>query len=204
MRCYDPRSWRHRVWSYAAALTIHSSRHRFAARLNSGVRPRMNSRTGVLLVALALLALCGCSGPSDKTCQVDPQIFCPVYERWEAEISADTRTALIAMDPERIPSLSWQFEAGVRHRFGLWQNNDVTVFFRTHGIDHPELMSVPLTSGFIGYLRGQRVDMAKIARQHAQPPTPPPPSASTSDRISGTLGPRPNNSFNPMPLRGTG
>ena len=38
LRCYDPRSWRHRASSYAAALTIHSSRHRFAARLNSGVR----------------------------------------------------------------------------------------------------------------------------------------------------------------------
>ena len=43
LRCYDLRSSRHRVWSSAAALTIHSSRHRFAARLNSGVRTHANS-----------------------------------------------------------------------------------------------------------------------------------------------------------------
>ena len=53
LRCYDPRSWRHRVWSHAAALTIHSSRHRFAARLNSGV-----SATSCSVLAVELRNAC--------------------------------------------------------------------------------------------------------------------------------------------------
>jgi hypothetical protein len=43
------------VWQWA--LTIHSSRSRFAARLNSGVRPRMKIFTSLLI----FLTLSGCA-----------------------------------------------------------------------------------------------------------------------------------------------
>ena len=82
------------------------------------------------------------------------------------------------MDPDRMPNLSWQFGAGVRGEFWLWKDNQVTRFFKLQGLDHPDYMSQPFTRGFIGYLKGQRVDMVKIAREETillTPPAPPRP-----------------------------
>ncbi len=129
------------------------------------------------LVSCGLLVglLAGCTSSSDTICLVTPDIFCPLYKDWESKLSPEARATLMGIGPDSMSKSSWQFEAGVRHDFGLWGDNETTRFFRAQSIDHPESMSGPVILGFISYLKGQRVDMVEIARPYAHLPTPPPP-----------------------------
>ena len=125
-------------------------------------------------------------------------MFCEPYARWKAQLTPERRAQLLAIDQVNMPPFSWQFEAGVRDRFGLWKDNEVTRFFTARGVNHPENMSRPVIEGFIGYLKHRPVDMDRVSQKYWGPPVPPPPPP------QGVADPaeRPNNSSKPTPLRG--
>ena len=131
--------------------------------------------SGALLFSVAAATSLWACVRHEAGCQVTPAIFCGPYRQWDANLSPEMRSTLKAMDADHMPILSWQFGAGVRGDFDLWKDNEITRFFRAQGLKHPDYMSQPFTRGFIGYLNGSKVDMAKIAREEATLLTPPPP-----------------------------
>ena len=144
--------------------------------------------TGYLLL---LLLLMGCEYSSNRECHIDPEIFCEPYAKWEAEMPPENAAKLRRMTRQDLRGLSFSFGMGVRNEFGLWQDNPITEFFRSCGVDHPDYMSTPFTLGFIAYLNDRPADMCDLGKQSVPPEPPPPPP-----------GWQPNNSFKPTPLRG--
>jgi hypothetical protein len=66
--------------------------------------------------------------------------------------------------------------ASVRATFHLWKNNEQTQYFRSLGVDHPDMMSGVVVYGYIAYLQGRSVDLRTIAQEMVLPPPPPEPA----------------------------
>mgnify|MGYP000862474023 CR=1 FL=1 len=136
--------------------------------------------------------LTACSAEGGRECKIDPSIFCEPFAKWEAEMPPESAAKLKRMTRQDLRKLSFNFGMGVRNDFGLWQDNEVTAFFSSCGVDHPDYMSTPFTLGFIAYLNDRPANMCELGRQSVPPEPPPPPP-----------GWQPNNSFKPKPLRGS-
>ncbi|WP_082112964.1 DUF6794 domain-containing protein [Pseudoxanthomonas suwonensis] len=128
------------------------------------------------LAASALfLLLAGCAVESDSTCKVDPAIFCEPFKQISAELSPEDKTHLLEATPYDITLMHRGFGTAIRNRFDLWHDNDLTRFFKSNGVDHPDSMSGPFITGFIGYLEGRQVLMTEEIGKIPPPPPPPPP-----------------------------
>ena len=141
------------------------------------------------LISVALFV--GCSS-AERDCKIDPAMFCAAFAKWESDMPLESADKLKRMTRQDLLKLSPTFGMGVRGRFGLWQDNQVTAFFHSCGLDHADYMSTPVTRGFIAYLNNESADMCILGKQSAPPEPPPPPP-----------GWQPNNSFKPKPLRGS-
>jgi hypothetical protein len=72
----------------------------------------------------------------------------------------------------------------VRNQEGLWKDNEITRFFKSHGAEHPDEMSYILLVGFSRYLRGQTVNMEDVTHHvvvDLRPPNPPLPPQSNGE-----------------------
>ena len=128
-----------------------------------------------LLFLPLLCALWACADSGAPRCKIEPQIFCAPYAKWQADMPPEAAEKLKHMTRQEIRLLTPAFGQGVRNEFGLWQDNEITRFFKSTGLDHPDYMSAPFTIGFVAYLNSQSADMAEIARQYIPPEPPPPP-----------------------------
>lgn len=127
----------------------------------------------LIILAAALLTSCG-SSPA-KQCSVEPAIFCEPFSELAAEMPNSEKEALLAVPADKYWRLHFGFGMGIRNRFDLWGDNEITRFFRRNGIDHPDNMSGPFIGGFAEYLRGGHVDMVRAVGRYRIPPPPPPP-----------------------------
>ncbi|WP_407353289.1 DUF6794 domain-containing protein [Luteimonas sp. R10] len=120
------------------------------------------------------LLLAGCAAEPDSTCKVDPVIFCEPFEQISAELSPQDKNHLLEAAPRDIILMHHGFGTAIRNRFGLWHDNDLTRFFKSNGVDHPDSMSGPFITGLIGYLEGRNVLMTEEIKKIPPPPPPPP------------------------------
>jgi hypothetical protein len=121
-----------------------------------------------------LLGACASAGDKKAQCNVDPAIFCAPFELLSTELSAQDKDRLLQATPTDIILMHHGFGTGIRNRFGLWHGNELTRFFKANGVDHPDSMSGPFITGFIGYLQGQDVVMTQEIAKLPPPPPPPP------------------------------
>ncbi|PKM07430.1 MAG: hypothetical protein CVV14_08725 [Gammaproteobacteria bacterium HGW-Gammaproteobacteria-4] len=122
-----------------------------------------------------LFAACASASEQKAYCDVDPVIFCAPFEQLAAALTEQDKERLLRATPVDIVLMHHGFGMGIRNRFGLWRDNELTRFFKSNGVDHPDSMSGPFISGFIGYLEGQPVVMTQEIEKHQPPPPPPPP-----------------------------
>lgn len=134
------------------------------------------------ILVFSLLLSAGCSAAQANSCRVDPIIFCEPFEQLEEEMSAETKKKLLALPRERYIQMHFGLGMAVRNEFGLWQDNELTQFFRQNGVDHPDDMSMPFIGGFVEYLQGHNVDMVEAIETYGFPPPPQPPSAPAAER----------------------
>jgi hypothetical protein len=127
------------------------------------------------LAVISLLLVSGCSAAQTESCRVDPVIFCEPFEQLEEEMPGEAKQELLALPQEQYIQMHFGLGMAVRNRFGLWQDNEITQFFRQNGVDHPDDMSMPFIGGFVEYLQGHNVDMVKAIETYGLPPPPPPP-----------------------------
>ncbi len=146
----------------------------------------------LLSVAVLLATTSACTKTGMSECQVEPEMFCQPYAKWEESLSPDMKTTLLGINEENLPRLSWQFEAGVRGEFELWQDNEFSRFFKARGYNHPDYMSRPVIQGFVAYLKRRPVDMDDVTRKAAPPELSSPSSGMVKLRQAQT-----NNSFKP-------
>jgi len=123
------------------------------------------------IVLVALLA--ACASTPKKTCQVTPSIFCEPFAELAATLPLSEQQRLLEMRADEYWRLHLGFGMGVRNRFDLWGDNELTAFFRENGVSHPDDMSVPFIGGFVEYLRGGPVDVENAIRIYRLPPPPP-------------------------------
>ena len=93
-----------------------------------------------------------------------------------SEMPESEQKRLLALTPEERALLHFSLGMGVRNRFGLWQDSELTRYFRSMGVGHPDEMSAPFIAGFVEFVRGEPVEMADIIPAYVAPPPPPPPS----------------------------
>ena len=125
-------------------------------------------------VALTLIMIAGCTA-SAEACNVDPAMFCEPFKTLKSEMPDSVEKELLALPKEDYWKLHHGFGTGIRNRFGLWQDNELTQFFRANGIAHPEGMSGPFIAGYVLYLQRKPVVMKDLLAAHRPPPPPPPP-----------------------------
>ena len=128
-----------------------------------------------LAILVFLSSLVGCQLGASGNCKVDPEIFCAPFKELATEMPDSAKQELLALPKEEYWKLHFGLGMGVRNRFGLWQDNELTRFFRDNGIDHPDSMSGPFIDGYVLYLRGEPVAMKNLLEQHLVPPPPPEP-----------------------------
>lgn len=131
-----------------------------------------------LAILVFLGTLVGCQHRAAVKCDVDPEIFCAPFKEVAAEMPDSVKKKLLALPKEEYWKLHFGLGMAVRNRFGLWEDNELTRFFRANGIDHPDSMSGPFIDGYVLYLQGKPVAMKGLLEQHIVPP-PPPESPST-------------------------
>jgi hypothetical protein len=133
------------------------------------------------LSVITLLLIAGCSVAQPNSCRVDPGIFCAPFEQLEQEMPAEAKKELLTLPKDQYIQMHFGLGMTVRNRFGLWQDNEITQFFRRNGVDHPDDMSMPFIGGFVEHLQGHDVDMVKAIETYGlpPPPVPPPPAAET-------------------------
>ena len=146
------------------------------------------------LCSFVLAVATGCHSPSARGCDVDPVIFCAPFEEMAAEMPDSAKKELLALPKDEYWRLHRGLGMGIRNRFGLWQENELTQFFRQNGIDHPDSMSGPFIERYVLYLQRKPVLMTELLEAYRVPPPPPEPEQDTEER--------PNNSSKPTPLRG--
>jgi len=127
----------------------------------------------MLLAVLILLA--SCARHTELRCDVDPAIFCQPFEKLNAVLPSSAKQQLLALPQNQYAALHMGLGLDVRNRFGLWEDNDITRYFRAHGVNHPDYMSTPFIAGFVEYLQGKHVDMAREIKLWVPGPPPPPP-----------------------------
>jgi len=66
------------------------------------------------------------------------------------------------------------FGMHLRNLLHLWEQNELTRYFRSVGVDHPDAMSYVLTRGYIAYLNGREVNIPSLAPKLPPPPPPEP------------------------------
>lgn len=146
----------------------------------------------VVVVLLSMTTVAGCRTHETRSCVVDPEIFCGPFSELAAELPARTHRELLALPRQDRGKLHFGLGMHVRNRFGLWQDNALTRYFIENGIDHADEMSAPFIDGFVGYLRGESVDMNSLLEGYKVSPAPPPPADAESS-TTGLTG-RANNS----------
>ncbi len=87
---------------------------------------------------------------------------------------AEEQKKLLALTSDQLWEVHFGLGMGVRNQFGLWQDNELTRFFKRNGVSHPDGMSAPFIAGFIQYLRGDEVDMVRVVSSIPSEPPPPP------------------------------
>ena len=92
-----------------------------------------------------------------------------------SEMPESEQKKLLSLTQEERMRLHFSLGMGVRNRFGLWRDNELTRYFRSQGVGHPDEMSAPFIAGFVEFVRGNPVDMAQIIPAYVIPPPPPPP-----------------------------
>lgn len=124
-----------------------------------------------VLIAPAL----GCS--NQKRCCVVPTTFCQVFADVTGRLPAQEIDSIRKSKKIDAVDLQMSFGMELRNTLDLWGENDLTMYFRSHGVEHPEMMSQVLTMAFIDYLKGKAVDMDALtvdARNELLPKPPPP------------------------------
>lgn len=122
-----------------------------------------------------LITLIGCQHRIPERCDVDPEIFCAPFKELAAEMPDSAKKELLALPKEEHWKLHFGLGMAVRNHFGLWQDNELTRFFRDNGIDHPDSMSGPFIDGYALYLQGKHVSMKDLLEPYIVPPPLPEP-----------------------------
>jgi hypothetical protein len=149
--------------------------------------PTMKPLTALII----LCTLVGCQQSPPLECRVTPQLFCGPFEELAAEMGNSAREELLALPEDEYAQLHFGLGMGVRNRFGLWEDNELTRFFKDNGVDHPDNMSDPFIDGYVLYLQGKSVDMKEIiAQEVASRPVVPPEPASRPEPPEPKLGSR--------------
>lgn len=115
-------------------------------------------------------ALAGCLHRPSVICQVEPALFCAPFEQLATELPDKEKRKLLALPADQLGSTHFNLGMAVRNRFGLWQDNELSRFFRDSGATHADEMSTPFIEGFARYLRGQPADMKAILSSRLPPP----------------------------------
>jgi hypothetical protein len=127
-------------------------------------------------IIVFLLAACA-SRSSHLPCHATPEMFCGVFAQIDDTLSQKDKETLRNASEQEIGSMHHDFGAAVRNSFHLWEENELTRYFRSIGVDHPDIMSGVLIRGYVAYLNGREANLAAIAQQSIPPPPPPEPPA---------------------------
>lgn len=123
----------------------------------------------VALMVTMLLAVAGSyvayrfwtSEEERHPCKVEPLMLCEVFEELDAELSTSTRDTLRQLDAEEISNSQFDVGLFMRNYLGLWEENEITTYFRTNGVDEPDTMSYFLSLAYREYLHGRSTSVTK-------------------------------------------
>lgn len=134
-------------------------------------------------IAILLMTSSACAAKHEESaprCSVTPELFCGPYQSFWQKLPTEERQGIRASSSFGTVPHRRGIELQIRNAYGLWSDTPLTRFFRSHGIEHPDIMSDIFLQGFIEYLHGKAVDMGHVTdvvhKSLTPPPPPPPPS----------------------------
>ncbi len=127
-----------------------------------------------------LVAIVGCTALSsdlsatklrlDAAPDVPPAIA-PAFALLDSALSPAQRDRLRHVPPDSIIALHFSLGLWLRNNAGLWRGSPVAESLRARGVVQPDDMSQLILLAYSGYLRGEPVDLAALARDLPPPPT---------------------------------
>ena len=126
------------------------------------------------LAALFLFAS-GAQKSNHAVCRAKPPMLCNVFAKIDDSLSSKEKETLRDTPASELIKFHFSFGATLRQWFHLWSQNDLTRYFRSLGVSHPEIMSDMLTRAYVQYLNGQEVNLPAMSRAAMPPPPPPEP-----------------------------
>lgn len=134
----------------------------------------------VRVLAIILIGLVSACQPASE-CRVKPSFFCEEFDGIHRELPSEDLVELKSASRGDIGEKHLTFGAYIRNRFSLWDDNETTRFFRNVGVNHADAMSYVMAVGFVGYLKGEAVDMEVLSGELTKLPPPPPPPPSSAE-----------------------
>lgn len=128
-----------------------------------------------LAVTVLIPLAAGCTAQSQ--CHVIPKSFCQIFADVESSIPPIERESIRNLGSDGVADLQVSFGMELRNKLDLWRENDVTIYFKSRGVEHPDMMSHILTVAFVEYINGNDVDMDVLTAdvKNKLLPKPPPP-----------------------------
>lgn len=130
-----------------------------------------------LAITLAGVMLVSCADNGNAmSCSATPGFFCAEFAKMQSEIPAHDQDVMKNTPEKDLGKFHLSIGMAVRNQEGLWKDNEITQFFKSHGAEHPDEMSYILLVGFSRYLRGQTVNMEDVTHHvvvDLRPPNPP-------------------------------
>lgn len=118
----------------------------------------MSRSENIGLLLTVIVGLVGCTR-QDIPCYARPAMFCSAFSALRAELNDAQLKEIASIDPEADMSSTYDLGGFARAQLGLWEENELTQFFKQEGVSHPDTMSVYIASGFIHYINQRPVDM---------------------------------------------
>jgi hypothetical protein len=136
---------------------------------------RTSGMTFFVVISLAV-ALSACAS-REMRCSATPKLFCAEFGKLDQMLSSKDIEQLRSANESDIGAMHLGFGGEIRSSLHLWEKNDITDYFNSVGITHPDIMSGVVIRGYVAYLNGRSADMAEIAKQSVPPPPPLEPAA---------------------------
>jgi hypothetical protein len=131
-----------------------------------------------LTVFMACVSLVSCSSEKQRHCIVKPEMFCAPFTAMREHIPESELKKLKSSKETDLAVFHLTVGMYIRNSVNLWEDNEITKFFRSNGATEPDMMSHIMLIGFVSDLNDHPVDMSVVTKRvvaHLQPPPPPPP-----------------------------
>ena len=131
----------------------------------------MNLVSKAIFIAFLLSLMVGCYLRTTR-CDTRPEFLCEMFVELDQEVPSQTLDELKTANQAEIVRFHFTVGRHIRNRYALSENNEVTNYFRTLGVDEPDDVSTYITLAYQRHLNGGSLRIDELVKAARIPPPP--------------------------------